>query len=209
MENNILNINFINTNIPYFGSIGFYFLLFKYKNMHLFHHINVRKSFQFNKTTILSNQGNLLLSIPIKGGRNNKQHINELEVMDFSWKNKHLKSIKNCYQKAPYFDYYFNEIEALFYNSVSRKILDFNFIVFNFLMDKLTLNCNLLENKQENYPFNNYLNFSNLGNIIHYNHVYDNANLIINWDTSMLDMLFCCGNKEIHYLFRKHVELIN
>lgn len=209
MENNILNIEYINTNMPYFGCIGFYFILFKYKNMQLFHNMHVRKSFQFNKTTLLSKQGNLLLSIPIKGGRNKKQHINEIEVMDLNWKKKHLKSIKNCYQKSPYFEYYFNEIETLFYNSVTLNLLDFNFIIFNFLMKKLTLNCNVIKNNNENCAVNNDIHFDNLGSIIQYNHVYDNAHLMVNWNTSILDMLFCCGNKEINYLFRRKLDTIN
>jgi hypothetical protein len=69
-------------------------------------------------------------------------------------------------------------------------------------MKKLTLNCNVIKNNNENYAFKNGIHFDNLGSIIQYNHVYDNAHLTVNWNTSILDMLFCCGGRQAQELLK-------
>jgi hypothetical protein len=57
---------------------------------------------EMNRNRVLSNQGPLWLTIPVRASL--RTLLREAETADGHWARKHWKSLLNCYSKAPYFD---------------------------------------------------------------------------------------------------------
>lgn len=70
-----------------------------------------------NRTRLKGPDGSVLLTVPV---RNDHKKINEV-VIDYSrnWPQKHLNSFISLYRKAPYFDQYFPDIQAILLNPPS------------------------------------------------------------------------------------------
>jgi len=84
-----------------------------------------------NRCHIAGPQGIQRLSIPLKGGRNTHMPIRELRISDaFDWRHRHLQALKTAYGRAPYFDFYMPELEAmirkdhLFLFELNRTLLE-------------------------------------------------------------------------------------
>jgi len=58
-----------------------------------------------NKNRIKTKDGSQLLTVPVKGGRN--QLIKDVQIDNGNWKRKHLRAISLAYSKAPHFEHYF------------------------------------------------------------------------------------------------------
>lgn len=76
-------------------------------------HVQFEKNSMVNRNKIRAKKGWIWLTVPLKTkGRFGKLAINALQVSDQTpWAQKHLRSIRNCYNKAPYFSNFFPSIE--------------------------------------------------------------------------------------------------
>ena len=72
----------------------------------------VRKSWH-SRNRIRLNGRELWLSLPIKTAGQFEQSINDAEFADGVWRRKHLGSIRQAYQRTPYFDQYYPDLERL------------------------------------------------------------------------------------------------
>lgn len=70
------------------------------------------KSWQ-QRNRINLNGEELFLTVPVKKAGHFGQTINEVEIDGDSWKRKHLGSIRQAYQRAPFFDLYFAKLEEI------------------------------------------------------------------------------------------------
>lgn len=77
-----------------------------------------------NRNRIKTPQGLKWLTIPVKGGHS--QLINEVEVADANWNEKHWRTIRHMYNKAPQFDVYAEVIEHLFLSAEMHLLSDIN-----------------------------------------------------------------------------------
>ena len=68
------------------------------------------KSWQL-RNRISLNGKELLLTVPVRKTNHFGQSIDEVEILDNSWKRKHLGSIRQAYRKSPFFNIYFGELE--------------------------------------------------------------------------------------------------
>jgi hypothetical protein len=94
-----------------------------------------RKSWQ-QRTLIKCNNAPLFLTIPVlKKGRGD-QSINDVEIIDDGWRNKHWKSLFLSYHKTPYFGLYQKELED-FYNHEWKRLSDFTIAMTMFLIDAI------------------------------------------------------------------------
>jgi hypothetical protein len=102
-----------------------------------------------NKYFILTSQGILPLAIPLKKGKNNKMPIKDVRIAyEENWQKTHLGAIRAAYGKSPYFEHYFDEIEALFMNN-HEFLFDFNKNTMTFLLKKLK--CNIIIEETTEY----------------------------------------------------------
>lgn len=89
---------------PYiFPYIGYFQLINAVDKFVLYDDVNFINKGWINRNRTLNNGKDSLFSIPLKEASQNKL-INEIEVnWDINWKSKFLKTIEQCYKKAPYY----------------------------------------------------------------------------------------------------------
>ena len=197
------------TDFQYFGTIGFIQTLLKQTQINFDASAPFTKMSFKNRMVIVASQGPLNLTIPIIGGRDQKTPINEI-MMDHStpWKEQHLKAIRTGYKRSPYFEFYEPSLEQL-YTQQEDKLVDFLGACQLWLKAQLKANWEIIPNieaaLQEEQEMVKYFspwlpkNYAQCDSLPKYHQVFeDKIGFIPN--ASILDMLFCCGGKEVHQL---------
>ncbi len=89
---------------PYiFPYIGYFQLINAVDKFVIYDDVNFIKKGWINRNRILNSGKDSLFSIPLKEASQNKL-INEIEVnWDPNWKSKFLKTLEQCYKKAPFY----------------------------------------------------------------------------------------------------------
>ncbi len=106
-------------------------------NLHYFYHVlhaeslvieqheHYGKQSYRNRCVILSANGPLLLSIPVKNLKP-KQLISEVEITyKENWRSKHWRAIQSAYNNSPYFEYFEQDIKH-FYETEYTHLLEYN-----------------------------------------------------------------------------------
>ncbi len=113
---------------------------------HSDHHITFEKHDSYVKQTyrnrcyIAAANGRLGLNIPIvhqkKGGSVPYSSI----IIDHSqsWSTQHLKSINSAYRSSPFYDYYEDDLKALF-QDIPETLYEWNLKTFHWCMEQLQL----------------------------------------------------------------------
>ncbi len=82
-----------------------------------------------NRNRIKTPSGLKWLTIPVKAKGNYYQKINEIEVLDSSWAEKHWKTLYHTYGKAPCFEQYASFVETLYERAAECRLLsDVNYL---------------------------------------------------------------------------------
>lgn len=89
--------------------------------------IHTRESFVrsslHNRCYITGPNGILMLSVPLLGGRSQRQSIQEVKISYAEdWRQHHWKSLQTCYRRTPYFEYYMAAFEAFYRQSYTYLI---------------------------------------------------------------------------------------
>lgn len=134
--------------ISYFGPISYYSIILQHV-CQIEHHENYQKRSIRNRTQILSANGPISLSIPLKKGKTNLP-ISQVEIAyEENWANNHIRSIISAYGTAPYFDFYIDQIEGLI-NSKTQSLLEFNMSIHTFLIKILGIDNTLITSQYDN-----------------------------------------------------------
>jgi hypothetical protein len=95
--------------------------------------VQYSKNSNFNRNNIKSQNGRLLLTVPVSYKGKSTATIREIEVgADGKWQNKHWRTISQLYARAPFWDRYRDQIESLLL-SPKEKLIDVVLPVVNFL----------------------------------------------------------------------------
>lgn len=65
------------------------------------------------RNSIKTDQGPLMLSVPVASKDHFEKRICEVEIMVGNWTRKHMRSIELAYKKAPYFEQHFAGVGAI------------------------------------------------------------------------------------------------
>lgn len=204
MQNNLIkNISSQLADSQYFGSVNYYKNLFLYTNNTIELFDNYQKMSFRNRCTLAGSNGLVDLSIPIVGGRNKRQLMCEVKI-DYTqpWQQQHIKTIKSCYGKSPFFEYFIMDIEKMLkwqYNF----LIDLNNDILNWTKKIVKLNNSISftssyihENSLVDIVDNRNLfmpkNFQAQKDITKYTQVFE-AKIGFQPNLSILDMLFCEG----------------
>lgn len=97
----------------YFPKLLYFFQLTKLGAL-IEGHENYVKGSDRNRCQILSDKAVERLSVPVKKDHGNKMPIQKTGI-DYSekWNIKHLRAIRSYYGSAPYFEYYWDSVEAI------------------------------------------------------------------------------------------------
>lgn len=145
------------------------------------------------------------LIIPIK--KNKQPHI----TIDYDqkWHNKHLRAIQSAYGKAPFFEYYADELFEIF-NKKQTSLLELNMELLTKCLEILDLELELNYSKGINIEDENHFydarNEVNPKNPISKNSIYMPesyfqvfGNNFVN-NLSIIDLIFCEGPQARHFI---------
>lgn len=193
------------TELQYFGTISYIKAIQEAQTISFDENELFSKMSFKNRTIIASAQGPLNLTIPIIGGRDQKNKLKDI-LIDYStpWHHQHLKSIKSCYKRAPFFDYYEDSLSLLL---ETKEDTLFNFLINvqewvknqfknNWSISELHTN-DTIEIFRDPYLPKNYATYTT----IRYQQVFEDQIGFLN-NLSVLDILFCCGGKQASNLLK-------
>ena len=127
---------------PYiFPYIGYFQLINAVDKFVIYDDVNFINKGWINRNRILNNGKDSLFTIPLKEASQNKL-INEIDVnWDSAWKSKFIKTLEQCYKKAPFYSEILPIIEQTLSidNEPVSKVIEHN----------LRLICNYLDIKTE------------------------------------------------------------
>lgn len=184
-------------------------------------HEHYQKGSYRNRALLTTAQGVTELSIPLLKGKNNQQPIYETAISwHENWAKRHWQSIQTAYGKAPFFEFYADELKDVFFTK-HDLLLDFNKAVLDTMIDFLGISTSI--EWTESYVEKNntdYLDFRNVFDIktdkkdisdahakgVVYLQVFEEKQGFIP-KLSILDLIFCTGPESVSYL-NKEWELL-
>ena len=90
-----------------------------------------------NRCLVAGAQGIISLSVPLRDGRNQQMAMKDVLISDTeNWQARHFKSIQSAYNRSPFFEYYQDELAALFQKHFTR-LTDWNIHCLNWVKEKL------------------------------------------------------------------------
>ena len=194
----------------YFGAISYYKKILEYEDILIeAHDFYVKMSFR-NRCMIPGANGLINLSVPIEKGRNYRQLMQDVKISyRENWINQHMRTIDSCYNRAPFFEYYRDDLFSIL--NKKHELL-------------LSLNTALLSWVFKNFKINKTVNFTHTFHTSLLSNTIDSRNCILpkNFQTtdtehikylqvfedrigfmpnmSIIDLLFCAGPTAINLL---------
>lgn len=204
MQNDLISNKYIQiADSQYFGSVYYYRNLFLYTDNRIELFDNYQKMSFRNRCTLAGSNGLIDLSIPVVGGRNKRQLMCEVKI-DYSqpWQQQHIKTIKSCYGKSPFFEYFISDIEKMLkcqYDSLvglntellnwTKRIVKLdNSIAFSTMYQASEALNDIEDNRSAFMP----KDFQARKDIIRYTQVFERK-IGFQPNLSILDILFCEG----------------
>jgi hypothetical protein len=152
---------------------------------------NYQKQSLANRCKITGANGPVTLSVPLVAGREQKTLLKNVKIDNTQrWQVQHMRTIKSCYGKAPFFDYYFPLIENLLLQPYNTLIaLDETIIIW--LLKILKVNAKITRT-QKFESFSAIDTLSECISIKPYVQVFQDRTGFVP-QLSVLDGLFCLG----------------
>lgn len=123
--------------LQYFPPITFFSALYKESYVYLDIYENYRKMSFRNRCFIAGAEGIISLSVPLKDGRNQLLPIREVKIAETEpWQTRHYKSICSAYNRSPFFEYYADDLKALFHQPAGW-LAEWNLDCLHWLQKKL------------------------------------------------------------------------
>lgn len=171
---------------------------------------NYQKRSLRNRCNILGPNGLQVLSVPLKKGKNNQTNIKEVEIShDSDWQELHLETIKSCYNRSPYLEYYFKDISKIL-EKKHRFLWDLNIDTIEWVISKIDLDIKIIFSEHYSKSYDIDLRPSES---IQYKSMEDTQSIKLNYaqvfedkygfrySRSILDLLFCTGPEaKIHLI---------
>lgn len=97
-----------------------------------------------NRCEILSANGILTLSVPVKKKETPKFPVQDA-CIDYStrWQKLHFKGIESAYKNSPYYDYYIEDL-LVFFERKEKYLLDLNTRILEKITEILGLSCRII-----------------------------------------------------------------
>jgi len=202
----------------YWPNLHYFFYVLNASTINIEQFDNYSKQSYRNRTQILSANGILNLSIPIKKNKSEKV-INSIEISyKEDWQKNHWRAITSAYKNSPYFDF-FEEDLKVFYSNKYNLLIDYNTDQLKFIIKVLKQQKNIQLTKQYEsnpdsvidlrtiiHPKQSYLSDKLLANKLDQSYYQTFENKIsFTPNLSILDLLFNKGLHTIDYL--KSIDL--
>ncbi len=193
----------------YFGSIHYIQQIARANAAVIDIHEPFKKMSYRNRTTIISAQGPLLLTVPLQAGRDQKSPMQDVKICyRQNWPNKHMKTLASCYRRSPFYEYYEDALSQLL-NNKPIYLVELNMRIISWLSTVLKNEFNISKtNETLAFVDPHFIDVRDSSNSIatiqnvayqDYPQVFmDKQPFIPN--ASILDLLFCMGSTSNIYL---------
>jgi hypothetical protein len=203
----------------YWPNLHYFFYVLNASIINIEQFDNYSKQSYRNRTQILSANGILNLSIPIKKNKSEKV-VNSIEISyKEDWQKNHWRAITSAYKNSPYFDF-FEEDLKVFYSNKYNLLIDYNTDQLKFIIKVLKQKKNIQLTKQYEsnpdsvidlrtiiHPKQSYLSDKLVANKLDQSYYQTFENKIsFTPNLSILDLLFNKGLHTIDYL--KSIDLL-
>lgn len=133
LQNNNSNIDVLLIESQYFGTINYNNTLFQYSNIKIEQYETFQKMSFRNRCRVADSNGILDLTVPVENGRNSRGLIKDIRISyREDWSTRHWRTLTSCYQRAPFFEYYGEEVFGLL-SSRPIFLLDLNMSILDWL----------------------------------------------------------------------------
>jgi WbqC-like protein family. len=172
------------------------------------HEHYIKQSYR-NRTFINTAQGPEMLVVPLTG-KHGKVAIHQVQI-DYAqkWQNNHWRTIESAYRKAPFFEFYADDLKEILYRKY-ESLFDLNKALLSFCLRSIPLSLKLSESvAYEKNPISPILDLrSQIDAKKHYSgrsfyspvpyyQVFGNA---FASNLSVVDLLFCMGPQTRHII---------
>lgn len=184
--------------IQYFPNIHF-FHLHKHQDLIIEQNENYQKGSLRNKCKIMTSNGLLNLSIPLRKGKNSKQNIKDVKIAyDVDWQKHHWMTIKSAYGKAAFFCDYDLIFEKLIFKK-NIYLFDHNIQIIENILP--ILNCTNSILYTESYDGTNRHKIDNLDpkNYREYPQVFSDR-FPFHENLSIIDLVMNVGPESMFYI---------
>jgi len=170
-----------------------------------------RKGSFRNRYHLATAQGPLALSVPLEKGKHQQLPVREVKI-DYKkdWPKQHWRTIETAYGKAPFFDYYGEDLRAILESRPSH-LFELNWAALQFLLEHFQLGQPSFS-QQFSHQFEEGLDFRNQIRpqqqaktqdpylaLIPYPQLFEDRLGFLPY-LSALDLLFCMGPEAPYYL---------
>jgi len=104
-----------------------------------------------NRNKIKTHSGDIWLSVPVESKNHFGKSVGEIRIVQDGWQRKHLKSISMAYKKAPYFETYIGELEAILTSQSLETLSELNMAILRFATRNLEIATPIV--KASDYEF--------------------------------------------------------
>ena len=177
---------------------------------------NYQKQTYRNRCYICTDQGRLMLNIPIQhvGGKEGRQLYRDVQI-DYSenWRRQHWRTLQTAYRTSPFFEFYEDDLAPIF-EKEDKYLLDFNLRTIAVICECLQLA--FPENKTGSYLKTVDDMIDGRGfvhakgeKVVHhetYIQVFGDRHGFIG-NLSILDLLFNEGSRAVDYLHNQKLNL--
>lgn len=197
----------------YFPPIEFFVAIEEAEEILIERHDNYQKQTFRNRAAVQLANKVKYLSIPVIGG-NKKTKYTEVRMDDSqNWRNIHLRGLRSAYGNAPFFEYFYPELEKIFSKKITR-LYDFNLELLTFCLTCLRSPAKLVETTEYSQQRGEY----DLRGLIHAKEPFEGRNIYepfsygqifgLNFapNLSVIDLLFCEGADSNYVISRSKKE---
>lgn len=107
--------------------------------IHIEQHDHYNKQSYRNRCDIMTANGVMALSVPVKKGETLKSFTKEI-LIDYAtpWQKLHFKGIESAYKKSPFYDYYIDDL-LVYFQRKEKYLLDLNLKLLSVILDLIPL----------------------------------------------------------------------
>jgi hypothetical protein len=121
----------------YFAPVIFYKKVNNFLHVEFDIYENWQKMSFRNRCTLAGSGGPVSLSIPLEDGRGQRRLMKDVRIANrYPWQSQHWKTITSCYNRSPWFEFYRDELEALFQKPVNF-LVDWNLACWDWTLKKM------------------------------------------------------------------------
>ena len=133
-------MTFRSGSLPYFPSVSFYAKAVQLGHIYLVPNLLHHRQLFVNRLVIPGSHGLVRLTIPIIGGRNVKNRLDQVRIDHRTpWARDHFRSLVSVYGNSPFFNFYSDELRDI-YETKEEQLLIWNLKCLEWSLKKLRLN---------------------------------------------------------------------